>query len=164
MSTYAPIIMAITSLLAIIIILNRMYPNDTPVVINIQEPPAAVHPTRPHEVLDLLDSPEYRPPPIQRYYRPQAPQQVGILRSENGENDLRPIYSKPSRTHRDRFFYWTTGGNGHNNYSVPLTLGDRDCTDDLGCEEMYGNESVSVFDNPGVQYKSHVYRTDLFNF
>jgi len=111
---------------------------------------------RPHETLDL---PEYRPPPVQKYYRPQAPHQVGLLK---GDDDLRPIYAKPVRGRRDRWHYWTTGGDGNNNYSVPVTLGGRDCTEDVGCEEMYGNEQLTVWDNPEVQYKSHVYRTDMW--
>jgi hypothetical protein len=115
---------------------------------------------RPHEA--LVDLPEYRPAPIQKYWRPQAPHQVGLLKSEDENGDLRPIYAKPVRGHRDRFHYWSTGGNGHNNYSVPLTMDGRDCTDDIGCQEIYGNESVSVWDNPEIQYKSHVYRHDLF--
>jgi hypothetical protein len=113
---------------------------------------------RPHEA--LVDLPEYRPPPVQKYWRPQAPHQVGLLKDESGGEEIRPIYAKPVRGHRDRFHYWSTGGNGHNNYSVPLTMDGRDCTEDLGCQELFGNESVSVWDNPEIQYKSHVYRTD----
>ena len=112
-----------------------------------------------HHTQEMLDLPEYRPPPVQKYYRPQAPHQVGLLK---GEGDLRPIYAKPTRGHRDRWHYWTTGGNGHNNYSVPLSLEGRDCTEDIGCQELFGNESVSVWDNPEIQYKSHVYRTDFW--
>lgn len=115
-----------------------------------------VPPSRPHETLDL---PEYRPAPVQRYYRPQAAHQVGLLK---GEDEIRPIYAKPVRGRRDRWHYWSTAGNGHNNYSVPLTLDGRDCTEDIGCQEMYGNESVSLWDNPEVQYKSYVNRVDRF--
>lgn len=128
----------------------------------IERPPAikTVVVERPRE--NPMDLPEYRPPPVQKYWRPQAPHQVGLLKGENGSDGLRPIYAKPSRTHRDRFHYWTTGGNGHNRYSVPVTLDGRDCTEDIGCKEMFGNESVSVWDNPEIQYKSHVYRHDMF--
>tara|TARA_B100001093_G_scaffold500451_1_gene550933 strand:+ start:2192 stop:2695 length:504 start_codon:yes stop_codon:yes gene_type:complete len=116
---------------------------------------------RPHEA--LVDGlPEYRPAPVNKYYRPQAPHQVGLLKSEDEGGDLRPIYAKPVRGRRDRFHYWTTAGNGHNNYSIPLTKDGRDCTEDIGCQEIYGNETVSVWDNPEVQYKSHINRVDRF--
>jgi hypothetical protein len=161
MKGYTPIFVAFAVIILCMVILMRFSPNDQPVLVSIQDdrlsPLSA--PSRPHETLDL---PEYRPPPIQKYYRPQAPHQVGLLKGETEGDDLRPIYAKPSRTHRDRFFYWTTGGNGHNNYSVPVTLDGRDCTEDLGCQEMYGNESVSVWDNPEAAYKSHIYRTDMY--
>lgn len=161
MKGYTPIVVALAIIIVCMIVLRKFVPNDHPVMVSIQDDRLSpiAQPSRPHETLDL---PEYRPPPIQKYYRPQAPHQVGLLKGENEGDDLRPIYAKPSRTHRDRFHYWTTGGNGHNNYSVPVTLDGRDCTEDVGCQEMYGNESVSVWDNPEVAYKSHVYRTDLF--
>ena len=127
-------------------------------VVEVVVPP----PSRPHETLDL---PEYRPAPVQKYYRPQASHQVGLLRQDaesESDGDVRPIYAKPVRGRRDRWHYWSTTGNGHNNYAVPLTLDGRDCTEDIGCQEMYGNESVSLWDNPEVQYKSYVNRVDRF--
>lgn len=159
MKRFTPIIVAFAAIIALMVILNRYAPNNQPVVVSVHDDRLSAL-ARPHE--SLVDLPEYRPPPVQKYYRPQAPHQVGLLKDESGSEELRPIYAKPSRTHRDRYFYWTTGGNGHNNYSVPVTLDGRDCTEDIGCQEMFGNESVSVWDNPEVAYKSHVYRTDLF--
>jgi len=162
MKRYTPIIVAVTIIILIIVALNRYLPVHVVAAIPPQDIPAPVVINRPHHSLPDLP-PEYRPAPIRREYKPPRPHQVGLLKGEgDADGDLRPIYAKPSRTHRDRYHYWTTGGNGHNNYSVPVTLGGRDCTEDLGCQEMFGNEEVSVWDNPEVAYKSHVYRTDLW--
>lgn len=134
--------------------IQRVAPNDRPLYVDVIAPQLS----RPHETLDL---PEYRPPPIQKYYRPQAPHQVGLLKGAGEQEDVRPIYAKPTRGHRDRFHYWTTKSDGHNNYSVPLTVGDRDCTEDIGCHELFGNEDVRTWDSDN-QFKSHIYRSDMW--
>jgi hypothetical protein len=40
-------------------------------------------------------------------------------------------------------------------------MGDRDCMDDIGCQEIYGNESVSVMGNDS-NFQAKLYRTDDF--
>lgn len=150
------LVLSIIGILVIISLMMMYPPKPSQTVVEVSVPP--VHTASLSETLDL--PPEYRPPPIQKYYRPQAPAQIGLLKSEDG--DVRPIYGKQTLGHRDRFQYWSTTSDGHNNFSVPVTLDGRDCTEDLGCQEMYGNENVVLWDNPEVQYKSHIYRHDLF--
>ena len=107
---------------------------------------------------NVIHPPEYRDPPI-RKYKPHKPHQMGLLKSEDGE--VLPLWGKEARTHRDRFHYWTTSGDGHAMYSTPIKVDDRECEDDIGCKEIYGGEAVSVFGKDKV-YVPRLYRTDDF--
>jgi hypothetical protein len=44
---------------------------------------------------------------------------------------------------------------------VPVSHNARDCMEDIGCEELYGNETVSVTGKTG-SYAVNLYRTDDF--
>ena len=101
---------------------------------------------------------EYRSPPIKEY-KPGHIQQMGVLVGDNDEETL-PIYGKEVRGRRDRYNYYTTSP-GNQLYSLPITIDDRDCMDDIGCQELYGNESVSVLGQTG-SFQAKLYRTDNF--
>lgn len=102
--------------------------------------------------------PEFRGPPIKQY-KPNSMQQIGILTNENGE--ILPLYGKESTTHRDRYNYYSTVSNDGNLYPIPVTYKDRDCIENLGCQEFYGDETVSVLGKTGT-YKVNVYKTNNF--
>ncbi len=102
-------------------------------------------------------APEYRDPPIKQY-KPGRTQQMGILVGQ-GEETL-PLYGKEVRGRRDQYHYYTTTG-GENLYPIPVRVDTRDCMDDIGCQELYGNETVSVLGKAGV-YTVKLYRTDSF--
>jgi len=99
---------------------------------------------------------EFRDAPIKKY-KPGYTQQVGVL---VGDDETLPIYSREVRGRRDRYHYYTVTP-GNQQYSLPLTIGDRDCMDDMGCQELYGNESVNVLGEDG-QFSAKIYRTDNF--
>ena len=100
---------------------------------------------------------EYRSPPIKEY-KPGHIQQMGVLVGENEET--LPIYGKEVRGRRDRYNYYTTTP-GDQVYSLPITIDNRDGMDDIGCQEIYGNESVSVLGQTG-SFQAKLYRTDNF--
>jgi len=101
-------------------------------------------------------TPEFRGPPIKQY-KPGYTQQMGIL---TGNGETLPIYGKEVRGRRDRYHYYTTTG-GENLYPIPVSHGGRDCMEDIGCQELYGNESVSVTGKTG-SFTAKLYRTDNF--
>jgi len=101
-------------------------------------------------------SPEFRQPPLKQW-RPKQYQQMGLL--SNGTDTL-PLYGKESASHRDRFFYYTTTP-GEQIFPLPITHNGRDCMDDIGCPEFYGNESVTITDREG-DYTTKIYRTEQF--
>ena len=101
--------------------------------------------------------PEFRGPPLKRY-KPRHFQQMGLLTNEDGST--LPLYGRESRTHRDRYHYYTTTP-GEQIYSLPITYNDRDCSEDIGCPEFYGNESVTVTGQSG-NFSTNIYRTENF--
>ena len=113
-------------------------------------------PMRPAMRRERPRSPEFREPPIKQY-KPGYMQQMGIL---VGQGETLPLYGKEVRGRRDRYHYYTTTG-GENLYPVPVSHNARDCMEDIGCEELYGNESVSVTGKTG-SYSVNMYRTDDF--
>jgi hypothetical protein len=101
--------------------------------------------------------PEFRGPPIKKY-KPGYMQQMGLLVGPNDET--LPLYGKEVRGRRDRYHYYTTTP-GEQVYPVPVSIDGRDCMDDIGCQELYGNETVSVFGKTG-SFDVKMYRTDDF--
>ena len=100
--------------------------------------------------------PEFRGPPIKQW-KPGTMQQMGLL--VQGDTTL-PLYGKEVRGRRDRYHYYTTTP-GQQIYPIPVTHADRDCMDDIGCQELYGNETVSVLGKTGA-FDVKMYRTDDF--
>ena len=100
---------------------------------------------------------EFRSPPIKEY-KPEHVQQMGVLLGEN--NETLPLYGKEVRGRRDRYHYYTVTP-GDQMYSLPVSMGERDCMDDIGCQEIYGNETVNVLGQTG-DFSAKLYRTDNF--
>jgi|ETNvirnome_6_100_1030635.scaffolds.fasta_scaffold00839_2 hypothetical protein len=135
----------IPTLTLIYLLLQQKQPQE-PILINqVQVPPRPVR-TR---------QPEFRQPPY-RNYKPRRFQQVGLLTSTN---ETLPLYGKASEIYNNRWNYYTSTP-GQQIYSLPVTVNNRDCTEDIGCEELYDNQSVSVYSKDGVTFNSKIYRID----
>jgi hypothetical protein len=100
---------------------------------------------------------EFRKPPIKEY-KPGYVQQMGVL--VGADEETLPLYGKEVRGRRDQYHYYTTTP-GEQVYPLPVTINNRDCMDDIGCQELYGNESVSVLGQTG-SFQAKLYRTDNF--
>ena len=120
------------------------------------EVPKEVQVPYPVEVF-VQREPEFRKPPVKEY-KPGHVQQMGVLLGEDG--DTLPLYGKEVRGRRDRYHYYTSTP-GEQIYSLPVSYDNRDCMDDMGCQELYGNESISVLGKT-VPYQAKLYRTDNF--
>jgi hypothetical protein len=143
-------------IIVLALVLGYIYYNPKVVEVPVEVPVMPV-PPRPMERRQRRREPEFRGPPIKQY-KPGFMQQMGILVG-SGEEPL-PLSGKEVRGRRDRYHYYTTTG-GENLYPVPVTHNARDCMEDIGCEEIYGNESVSVTGKTG-SYTVNMYRTDDF--
>jgi len=104
-----------------------------------------------------IREPEFRRPPI-KMYKPGHVQQMGLLSGPGGET--LPLYGKEARGHRDRYNYYTSTS-GEQIYSVPVSRDGRDCMDDIGCQELYNSDQVSVMGSSSP-YDVKMYRTDNF--
>ena len=132
-----------------------IYLVQNPVIVKVPVRTPTPTPTPVHQ--PIRHEPEFRGPPI-RKYKPGYMQQMGILVG-SGEETL-PLYGKEVTGRRDRYHYYTTTG-GENLYPIPVTHNARDCMEDIGCQELYGNETVSVTGKTG-SFTVNMYRTDDF--
>lgn len=141
----------------ILLVLALVYMWNNPMVIRVPvEVPVMPVPPRLTQQRERRHEPEFRGPPIKQY-KPGHMQQMGVL---VGEGETLPLYGKEVRGRRDRYHYYTTTG-GENLYPLPVRYNTRDCMEDIGCEEIYGNETVSVTGKTG-SYSVNMYRTDDF--
>jgi len=125
--------------------------------VEVEEREVEVPVAYPVEVHDARREPEFRGPPIKKY-KPGHMQQMGILLGDQGET--MPLYGKEVRGRRDRYHYYTVT-DGEQLYPVPVGHEGRDCMDDIGCQELYGQEKVSILGKVG-EYDVKMYRTDNF--
>jgi hypothetical protein len=127
------------------------------ILLSLQQPPPVpiIEKTRVVYVNEKPNSPlpEARPPPYKNY-KPMEYQQVGILL---GTNETLPLYGKPSYAYNSRWNYYTTTP-GQQIYPLPVSYEGRDCTEDIGCNEMYDNQSVQVTGR-NEQFTTKIYRT-----
>jgi hypothetical protein len=144
------------ALVVLVVVIGYMWYNPQVVEVPV-EVPVVIPPPRPVRTQEIRREPEFRGPPIKQY-KPGRMQQMGILVGEGGET--LPLYGKEVRGRRDRYHYYTTTG-GENLYPIPVTHDGRDCVDDIGCQELYGNESVTVTGKTG-SFNVTMYRTDDF--
>ena len=146
------------TLVVLVVVLGYMWYNPQVVEVPVEvEVPVMVPPPRPVRTQEVRREREYRGPPIKQY-KPGHMQQMGILL--NGEGETLPLYGKEVRGRRDRYHYYTTTG-GENLYPIPVSHDGRDCVDDIGCQELYGNEAVSVTGKTD-SFDVKMYRTDDF--
>lgn len=142
------------TLVVLVVILGYMWYNPQVIKVPVEVEVPVVVPVRTQEVRRER---EYRGPPIKQY-KPGHMQQMGILL--NGEGETLPLYGKEVRGRRDRYHYYTTTG-GENLYPIPVSHDGRDCVDDIGCQELYGNETVTVTGKTD-SFNVNMYRTDDF--
>ena len=142
------------TLVVLVVVLGYMWYNPQVVEVPVEVEVPVMVPVRTQEVRRER---EYRGPPIKQY-KPGHMQQMGIL--VGGEGETLPLYGKEVRGRRDRYHYYTTTG-GENLYPIPVSHDGRDCVDDIGCQELYGNETVTVTGKTD-SFNVKMYRTDDF--
>jgi hypothetical protein len=81
---------------------------------------------------------------------------VGYLKNEE---TIFPLYGRASRTNSHRWNYHTTTDR-LSNIPLPIKSVGRNCTLDLGCDELYDGQIVSI---PGLlgSFGVHVYPKDF---
>jgi hypothetical protein len=87
---------------------------------------------------------------------PESYQSMGVIKMDDGS--LLPLYGRRTAARSDRFQYYTRTDT-YNPVQLPLSYKRRDCQDDIGCEELFSGESVTVqaTNQKGV---ANIYRFD----
>ncbi len=141
-----PAIVLIATIIGLLIILIVVLSRSPQVLVQAPEIPTQI-------LTAPVREPEFRGPPI-REYKPNTYKQVGLMIGDN--SDVYPIYGRPSYAYNNRWNYYTTT-QGEQMYPLPISNGNRDCTEDIGCDELYGNENLSILGKNGT-YKTTIYR------
>jgi hypothetical protein len=145
MTKYITHILLIVVITLMIMILLK--PVDTPV----EQVTEKVTVTAPPPQVTVIDRLSTTPP--YRQYKPKRFQQMGLL---SNATETLPLFGRETPHYRDRYNYYTNTP-GEQAYALPVTVGDRDCTEDIGCPELYDNQTASVFGRPGT-YDVAIYR------
>jgi hypothetical protein len=87
---------------------------------------------------------------------PETYQSMGMLTMEDGA--VLPLYGRRTAARSDRFQYYTRTDT-YNPVQLPLSYKRRDCQDDVGCDELFNGEAVTV---AGTNQKGRatIYRFD----
>lgn len=104
------------------------------------------------KIHNVTNTPEFRQMPLKRY-NPDNVQQVGVLINDDGQT--MPLFGKRTHRHRYRFNYYTNT-TGNQIYPIPVFLDNKDAMSDLGINELFGEEQLSVLGKPGI-YKVVIY-------
>lgn len=88
---------------------------------------------------------------------PPSYQQVGILTGTDDPENIKPLYGRQTYRGSGQWNYFTSL-DSHLATKIPIQLGEKDCTDEMGCKEIYKNDTLSIGD-PDNQYKANIYQT-----
>jgi hypothetical protein len=91
---------------------------------------------------------------------PEKYQSVGIITTDSG--DALPLYGRRTTMGGDRWNYYTRTDT-YNPVQLPLHIGKRDCTEDIGCNEVSNGDElklpvkgqtgrVTLYNNSGPRY------------
>lgn len=71
-------------------------------------------------------------------------QQLGVLKSMDGSEPVAlPLFGRRVPNRPDRWEYYTATDK-QNMLRVPIAFENRDCSDEVGCNELYKNDKVTV--------------------
>jgi hypothetical protein len=79
--------------------------------------------------------------PVPTRGAPESYQQMGIVEAADGK--LLPLYGRRTDPRSDRFNYYTRTDT-YNPIALPIRYKNRDCQDNLGCDEMMNGDSVRL--------------------
>jgi hypothetical protein len=88
---------------------------------------------------------------------PPEYQQVGILTDENNPENIKPLYGRQTYRGSNQWNYFTSL-DSHLATKIPIYTGDKDCTEERGCQVINKNDMLNIGD-PGKQYKANIYQT-----
>lgn len=92
---------------------------------------------------------------------PSDYQQLGILTSNESDKEpiVLPLFGRKIYGRSDRYQYYTATDK-NNMMRIPLTIGNRDCEDTVGCNEIYSGDKLSISIYQGREFTATIYRIE----
>ena len=86
--------------------------------------------------------------------------QIGILTRQGGDKEMiLPLMGRPLITNRDKWNFYTMSDK-NSMIKLPIKYQGRNCTADLGCNDLYTGDIVSV-EGYGGNFKVTTYENDM---
>lgn len=106
---------------------------------------------QPHPLIYPVADPKYQ---MRHEY-----QQVGMLTSKDmdeGQPIILPLFGR-KMTSRDRWEYYTASDK-YNMWKLPVIYDNRDCQNEVGCNEIYNGVEVTVPDYANKVFSARIYK------
>lgn len=105
---------------------------------------------------ETAEAPVY-PAKLPQYYDKNY-QQIGILTSNESDKEpiILPLFSRRVNNHKERWNYYTASDNNHM-MRLPITFDNMKCEDDIGCREIYDNDTLTI-----EIYKDRIFRATIY--
>ena len=89
--------------------------------------------------------------------------QIGILTRISGTNEMiLPLMGRPLITNRDKWNFYTMSDK-NNMVKLPIRFNGRNCTSDLGCNDLYTGDVVKV-EGYNDDFKVTTYENDMTKY
>lgn len=84
-------------------------------------------------------------------------QQVGAI---NSGDKILPLYGRPRWPGATKWNYYTST-DSFQSVKLPVNFKNRDCQDDIGCDEVYDGDNISIPQyGKDKEFKANIYRLD----
>jgi hypothetical protein len=90
---------------------------------------------------------------------PQNYQQMGVLVSQDSAEYkpiILPLFGRRMLS-KDRWLYYTAS-NEYNMWRIPVRVNNRDCQDEVGCDEIFNGDNVTVPDLGDKVFVARIYK------
>ena len=154
---FISLLLIILIILVLILIYIYNQPNTVTIIKEVQKIE-----TNPTQYIDnskkepILEAPVY--PTNLPKYNDKNYQQIGVLTSHESDKEpiVLPLFSRKVHNHKERWNYYTASDNNHM-MRLPITFDNMKCEDDIGCREIYDNDTLTI-----EIYKDRIFRATIY--
>jgi hypothetical protein len=155
---FISLLLIILIILVIILIYIYNKPNTVTIIKEVHqiENPKQTNAASATETAEAAEAPVY-PTKLPQYYDKNY-QQIGILTSNESDKEpiILPLFSRRVNNHKERWNYYTASDNNHM-MRLPITFDNMKCEDDIGCREIYDNDTLTI-----EIYKDRIFRATIY--